>query len=602
MCGKVLISLKKNIYHMSLNKFFLVFLIALLFLSPVYARDYSLKKATADVVVNPDGTVHVTESITYSFSGTYKEVFRRVYPPPGGSIRDIEITCLSQPCEGRVDRVSGGYELVGVLPQPTPPEIVFVVSYDYYGGLKVYDDVSELHYKLWGEDWEKPLDHMSAEIHLLPSAGSDAQYWLHPTSYTQSKKMKGNIITVETGRVPPNSWYEIRAVFSRIENPDPAKVRVIEGEGLKEILRIEDAFASKQSRAKNLYLVVWFLAVIIAGVPFYIYHRFGREPEIDYQALFEREPPSKSKPAAVNAIMKGTIGKPDMNAFVATIMDLVYRGFIDLKDIKTEKTYLGLFSRTEDDVIIELKSKEGIEISDFELDVLNFLWTYSKEGKLSWLDFKDELGKDKRFYKFINRWNKSVQRQIKLERLFVSTGNHLLMAFGVAVFFISIIGAVGVANYYPLNQFPDISRIFIPGIIILVVGLGSLVISIVNEKSAGRFTPEGRLYYARWDRFKRYLTDFSALKEHPPESIKLWDFYMVYAVALGVAEKVIKNMELVLPKEEFKTSSFYPVHYHTGFYRGFKSAYQASNPASSAGGGGVGGVGGGFGGGGGGAR
>src|SRR3990172_2293155 len=161
--------------------FALLFLIMLaLAIDPVRARDYRLEAATADVVVRPDGTVQVTESISYFFSGTYREVYRQVFPPPGGSIQNIKITCLDKPCGQRVDRISGGYELVGVLPQPTPERITFVVSYDYHGGLKVYSDVSELHYKLWGEEWETPLEKMTAVIHLPSGKASDVRYWLHP--------------------------------------------------------------------------------------------------------------------------------------------------------------------------------------------------------------------------------------------------------------------------------------------------------------------------------------------------------------------------------------------------------------------------------------
>jgi uncharacterized membrane protein len=78
---------------------------------------------------------------------------------------------------------------------------------------------------------------------------------------------------------------------------------------------------------------------------------------------------------------------------------------------------------------------------------------------------------------------------------------------------------------------------------------------------------------------------------------------MVYAVALGVAEKALDNMSLIVPSEQLSGSRFYPVHHNMVFISGFRSAYQASSPDSSSGGSsGVGGAGGGFGGGGGGAR
>jgi uncharacterized membrane protein len=585
-------------------RFGIILLVLVLFsLAPVQGKDYSLEASSIEMVVKPDGVVHVSESITYIFSGTFREVFRQIAPPPGGSIENMVVTCEPQSCEGRIDKIAEGYEMVGVLPRPTPEGITFIMEYDYYGGLKVYDDTSELHYKLWGEAWEKDLNSMVAVIHLPDEAGLTAQYWLHPPAFTETHHLDGNVIKIETRTIPSNSWYEIRAVFPRIESPNPEKVAIQSGPGLERIMEIEERYGRDQSRADNLYRLIWLLAAVFVAIPFYIYRRFGREPEIGYYAIYEREPPSKSKPAAVNAIIKGAVGKPDINAFVATIMDLVYREYIGLKDVKVERSYFGLINRTEDDVVLELKKKGKGELFDFESDVLNFLRTYSKKGRLSWLDFKDELGNDDRFYNFINSWNKLIQRHIKVERLFISTGNYFLMAAGLVSIFISIFGAIGILNFYPPTKFPGISRAVIPGAIIFIVGLGSLLIAIINEKGAGRFTPEGRLYYERWIRFRDYLTDFSALKEHPPESIKLWDFYLVYGITLGVTKKVIKNMGLIVPKNQMTSSTFYAFHYDPIFFSGFNRAYHSSNPTKSSGGmGGVGGVGGGFGGGGGGAR
>ncbi len=227
----------------------------------------------------------------------------------------------------------------------------------------------------------------------------------------------------------------------------------------------------------------------------------------------------------------------------------------------------------------------------------------SKNGKISWLDFKDELGKDSRFYDFIDRWGSLVEERLKVERIFISTGNHFLMGFGLIVALTSIIVAIVVINYYPLDIFPAVSKTLMPGILLFTTGFLSFFVSLINEKGAGRFTPEGRLYYQRWSRFRDYLKDFSALKEHTPESIKLWDLYMVYAVALGVAERVIKNMSRIIPAEKIESSGFYAIHDHPRFFSEMQEAYNSSNPTSSgASFGGAGGVGGGFGGGGGGAR
>jgi hypothetical protein len=44
------------------------------------AKSYSLPTANVAVVVRPDGTLDVTEQITFAFSGPYSGAFRAVGP------------------------------------------------------------------------------------------------------------------------------------------------------------------------------------------------------------------------------------------------------------------------------------------------------------------------------------------------------------------------------------------------------------------------------------------------------------------------------------------------------------------------------------------
>ncbi len=98
--------------------------------------------------------------------------------------------------------------------------------------------------------------------------------------------------------------------------------------------------------------------------------------------------------------------------------------------------------------------------------------------------------------------------------------------------------------------------------------------------------------------------DFSLIKEYPPESIAIWNKYLVYATALGIADKVRKSMEMTLPTDELARSDIYLFHYYGGYVilSSTLDAGMATATSGDSGGlGGVGGVGGGSGGGGGGA-
>jgi hypothetical protein len=52
----------------------------------------------------------------------------------------------------------------------------------------------------------------------------------------------------------------------------------------------------------------------------------------------------------------------------------------------------------------------------------------------------------------------------------------------------------------------------------------------------------------QWQAFRRYLTDFSELKQYPAPAIELWDQYLVYAITLGVADRVIEQFQSIYPR------------------------------------------------------
>lgn len=604
-------SVRKANVNSTVLKTVLLLLVLLCLVPSASARDYTLEGATTNITIDPSGIVHVEESISYAFEGNYHEVFRTLKVSPGESIQNIKGYCSDKACNFSVKPASEGYELIGELPTPTPEKVTFFVSYDHYGAVKVHKDVSEFHYKLWGEEWEKPLGGLKGNITLPVKNEDELQYWTHPTGYTQEANVKQKVLNIRTEEIPSYQWYEVRVVFPRIESPNSSLVQVDNEEGLEQIKSIENEYQKKGSILKNLYNLTVLLAFLALAFPFLIYFRYGREPKIVYEAMYEREPPTNSKPAVVNAIMRGKGGTPTMEGFTATVMGLANLDYISLHTVKSEESkLLGLFKSESEDIIIEITDHQTYseakgnlrELEDFEKDTLDLLKRHASGNRIIWNELKKELGKGTDFFEFITAWNKKVKAHTAVDKLFRSTGNTYMSIFSLVTLIVAFVYLIAFSSYFSSAEFPLASKLNTLIIFFLAYGVIMLVFSGIFEKILGRWTPEGRLYYKRWDNFKKYLTDFSALKEHPPESIKIWDSYLVYATSLGVAEEVLRNMSLVVPAEQLKGSHFYFIHHnYAQFGSDFGSAYASSAPSGS-GGGGVGGVGGGFGGGGGGAR
>ena len=61
----------------------------------------------------------------------------------------------------------------------------------------------------------------------------------------------------------------------------------------------------------------------------------------------------------------------------------------------------------------------------------------------------------------------------------------------------------------------------------------------------------------RWEAFRRYLTDFPRLQEAPPATLALWERYLVYGIAFGIAERVLQAAHLAMPEELAQASTIY---------------------------------------------
>ncbi|HOQ65189.1 MAG TPA: DUF2207 domain-containing protein [Methanosarcina thermophila] len=558
-------------------------LLAICLVSPVSAK-YSLEEAETHITVNPRGVVHVEESVSYVFDGKYFDVHRELKTLPGGSIENVEAHFSDKECELLIEPTQDGYRLIGLLPDPTPERLTFHISYDCYGAVKVYRDVSELNYKLWGGEWEKPLKKFKGSVMLPVKNESEIRYWIHPADYTREANVKNDVILLRTDEIPSTQWYEIRAVFPRIASPNSDLVQVDNSAGLEKILAIESEYQKKGLILEDLYSATVLFALFVLAFPIFIYYRYGREPEIDHRTISKRDIFADSKPAVVNAVMKGSMGIPTIDGFTATILDLVNRGYISFRNLKPEEKDL---SDTQEpgsrDFMVELPGNEkdpqtsrvSTKLEDFEEDVLSLLKAHASEGKISWKKFEKELQNEPDSYKFLIAWSKKVQAYTAFDKFFQSTGHVYMYWFSRLILIAAIVYYILITGFFPSKVFPLTSKICVLTASIGIYGFIMTKFSNTFITVFGRWTPEGNLYYKHWNNFKKYITDLSALKEHPPESVEVWDSYFIYAVSLGVAKEMLQNISQIVPPEQLKRSRFHPI--SCNYYS--KSGYDTEMPS-----------------------
>ncbi|WNY23744.1 hypothetical protein MmiHf6_10590 [Methanimicrococcus hongohii] len=611
--------IKNNQLFLKKTALFAAVAVFLLLLLSSQAFAYTMENADVNITVDEKGIVYVHETIKFRTGEgeQFTEAYRFIQ-----TNSDITIQNATGYLEGYenllfyVQPVQGGYELICKLPQPNPREVTFVLSYEYYGGINVYDDITEFNYNIWGNNWGEPIQNLNANITFLGvlnqtiDGENTVLYWSHPYAYTTefSDKVVNSTadektisFTFNAQDIPSYTRCDVRIVYPRLDSPDSTYVNIIRGNGLDTILE-EEAQYERKAMYSYLFLglQILILLICIAG-PIYIYNKYGREHKIEYNALYERDLPTDTKPAIVNAIIVGH-GKPNMDGFVSTIMSLVDRNYLSIRE--AEK--ISQRGKSSKEVVLKFEAPEDNNLEDFEKDVYRFLKRYAVNDEIEWKAFQNKLGANDSFYNFLNSWNSKITSKAHFSQYFDETGNRKIASVGLLSIVCSILVYFISESVAPSSEFPSTSIVATFCFLGLILGIFLIVYPMIWKKSMGQWTKDGRVFYLKWKNFEKYLTDYSLIEKYPPASVIIWDHYIVYAMALGVAEEALKNMNLAVPTGQMSASHFGIIYYYPLFYTGMGRAYASSTPSNNGGGGGGGfgggGIGGGFGGGGGGLR
>ena len=81
---------------------------------------------------------------------------------------------------------------------------------------------------------------------------------------------------------------------------------------------------------------------------------------------------------------------------------------------------------------------------------------------------------------------------------------------------------------------------------VIFTGFGVIIYGALIRKK----TQTGINEYTKWRAFKQFLLHFSNMKDYEIPSIIVWEHYLVYAISLGVADKVISKLKLALSNQD----------------------------------------------------
>lgn len=601
------------------------------------AKDYSLPQVSINATIRENGTVVFSEDRTFSFDGSFSFGYYEL-PKEGFTVlEEVQVSIDGIPLLLNESREAGTYYVedtgstykIHYFYSAYNERKTFTFNYTIPGLVKVYQDYGEFYWKLQGRGWERPIGSFQARIVYDFSVPiSDYFVWAHGPLWGEIKKIDDNTVFVDVSDVPANTFVEARILIPAAFFKTATVINTV----IKEkVFKEEEGWAKAANRRRTLarfvtiYVPIISLLLTIALLMYFLhlYNKYGAEFNLPRNFIYVREPPTPEKPAIVAGLMNFNAFNP--NSLQATILDLIYRGFIDMEEVEV-KGWLGnrkdfrlILKNTEpseDEPVEDTTNDSSVEVTEeaiidpgrldnFEKTLLNNVLFDDKEIVLI-SELTSKFKRRASYYKrILDNFKEQVQKKVK-KQLFYDPKSEKLSIFilvgGVFIGVVSFAGAIFLQNV-------SVLLIFIPALVYIFGGLFAMP----------RRSKKGKEKYDLWMGFRSFLRDFSNLKEYGPKTIVLWEKYLVYGTVLGVAREVLKALKVVIPEmkdlnnarilrsammaKSFSVSGVSPVNLNQAFnslnsaMAGLQKVAQSSYSSSLGGGGGFSGGGGGGGGG-----
>lgn len=616
--------------------FFLLLFILFIILGNITSNassDLFLNYLTFDVNVNTDGSMDVTETWDIDIENTntlfktfktdstkYSDISNvKVIETTNGINRPFrEINTImyhvTENCYYGKINSDGNFEIAwGVGMDNSSGDRKYQITYTVEDAIAKYNDYAELYWQFVGDDFEIDARSVSGTITLPQSAVSkdEIKVWGH------TEDLNGEIYTTNLNTIQFNldgfnsgRYVEIRTLFPTEMITSSARTKNVDI--LDSVIEEETVWANeanaKRARRDTINIVIIVVAYSIAllvsilcirkAIKIYNEQKGNRayvpEQELKY---FRELPRQDATPAQAVKVLYIKILPNILGRIVsATLLDLNLKRYIDFKIEKEKK---------KEKITIEILNENSSDLPKDEKIIFDFLKDACEgNNQITVKEFKKYIEKvpPSKIQGFKNNVDLRTKEELislgihdkEQEKIYKKYSSSTSL-FITILFFTIFITAIMIS---------EVNTIVIGASAIVII---STIISMIMvgkaKKKVNIYTQKGVDEREKWKGLIKYMEDFSMLDEKEVPDIVLWEHFLVYATAFGIAEKVLKQLKVVYPDLEqnldVNTYTYMHIMLHTNFSSSFSNAISTSMSSaySSATGGG-----GGFSGGGGGGR
>ena len=568
-------------------------------------RSFEITDYNAQVKILENGDLQVSEIFEYSFDGDFNGIIRDIGIKGSDGLQYFKASeYFPEDKELNYDQSSKGDMITyRIYDKSNNERKLFLLEYQLKNVINLYNDTAEFYWKFFDESNTSPIGHVKVEV-VLPGEVSkeELKVFGHGPLDGKVSIQENSKIVYEVYRLSSGEMVEARILFptSLVHKGH----KIINENKFAEIMKEELGWAKKADREKNFNILGILLIPLIILLNIFLairlYFKYDKELKPEVEIDYYRELPQDITPAVLSKLMSiQGVGTKDI---MATLMDLVRKKYLKIEEIQDRKKKDYKF------ILIESDTKNLKEHESYLIQWL--LYSIGDGRSVTLKEIKDYAKSSRTQRSFVhnyNNWAKKVGQEFKKYNYFGESKEGLKTAVKVifmelgAIFLLLVLGIL-----FRVQWFIFIPLLFAAGF----TGFGVIVYSALIRKK----TQAGVNEYTKWSAFKRFLLHFSNMKDYEIPSIVVWEHYLVYAISLGVAEKVISKLKIILSNQDMSLSNSTYLFFMTdrsgrlnsslfnSFDKVFSSAFANTSTKSSTGsGGGFSSGGGGGGGGGGGA-
>lgn len=523
-----------------------ILVLSLLLFTTIFGRTaYEIERLDIVANIERDGSLEVEERVIYDI-GEINGILYNIDALGYGKFTDLQIFYEDDgefkqarnntaPSEGNftVSVDDGLYKIKLYAPSQNERK-EFIFRYNLTRGVTVYRDIAQLNRKMVGKEWQNSIGNISVTVYLPKSVKKDDIYAFgHGPLTGNIEILDGKSVRYTLNNYRPGEFLEVNLLFPKniLTSFNPLLMK--NKSALKEILDMEGKLAKEANDARKRAIIGFYLGrvVLVLAVAWwlflvvFIYLKNSKRYKVENEyGEYFRELPDDYSPSIAGTLVSRNL-YPSGRELFAMLLDLVRKGHLKLEEGEKTTTLI--------------LQESGKPLSEEEKFILNWYIRELGDGEKIILESVEASikgrGGAKEFNRNYERWRTIVYSDMLEKNLKMDKRDKFSTSLGIFTGIAYFIGGGMLVVYFQSELF------------ILMILLGFILLPYTFSRKRASLEKEKAI--SRWEAFKKFLVDYSNLEEAKLASIELWEHYFVYAVALGVAEKVAKGYSKIMSKK-----------------------------------------------------